>query len=130
MLEREAHGGVRPTEGQGIGSDTEWDEASGRHAVDEDAQHTPIFDALTHSGWRGRQLEPVPAVPIETAVSNDSIDEFRRDPLSAPIPEHTLVPSPEPVPVRPAAELHSTSDTRLGRHHRSRTSLPRAGATR
>lgn len=128
MFEREVHGGVRPTEGQGTGSDTESDDASGRHAVDDDALHTPIFHALTHSGWRSRQLEPVTAAPSETAVTHDPIDEFRRDPLSAPIPEHTLAPSPGPVPVRPAVELHSIPDTRSGRH-RSR-SLPAAGAAR
>jgi hypothetical protein len=41
----------------------------------------PIFHALTSGGWRSRQHEPVArhAVP-------DSVDAFRRDPLTAPIP--------------------------------------------
>ncbi len=49
---------------------------AGRHALDEDAIQTPIFADLRRSGWRERR-------PVRTA---DSLDEFRRDPLTAPIP--------------------------------------------
>ena len=31
--------------------------ADGRHALDEDALHTPIFAALSRRGWRRRQQE-------------------------------------------------------------------------
>jgi len=56
----------------------------GRHALDEDALHTPIFAALSRGGWRRRQTESaglsaaVPSVP--------SVEDFRRDPLTAPLP--------------------------------------------
>ncbi len=52
--------------------------ATGRHAIDEDAVLTPIFSAVR------REVRPVP----------DAVDEFRRDPLTAPIPVQVLVPSP------------------------------------
>lgn len=53
--------------------------ASGRHVLDEDAALTPIFHSLNRSGWRDRQRpEPV--------RGRDEVDEFRRDPLTAPIP--------------------------------------------
>jgi hypothetical protein len=48
----------------------------GRHALDEDAFQTPIFAALTRGGGRERRQ-------VRRA---DSLDEFRRDPLTAPIP--------------------------------------------
>jgi hypothetical protein len=50
----------------------------GRHALDEDALHTPIFAALSRGGWRRRQEVAVAAVP--------SVEDFRRDPLTAPLP--------------------------------------------
>lgn len=53
--------------------------ASGRHVLDEEAVLTPIFHALNHSGWRARQ-QP------ERMPRADEVDEFRRDPLTAPIP--------------------------------------------
>lgn len=46
--------------------------ADGRHALDEDALHTPIFAALSRSGWRRRE--------------SAAVDEFRHDPLTAPLP--------------------------------------------
>lgn len=49
---------------------------TGRHAFDEDAVLTPIFHSLSRGGWRSRQHD--------RAV--DPVDEFRRDPLAAPIP--------------------------------------------
>ncbi len=48
----------------------------GRHALDEDAIQTPIFAALTRGGWRERRQPRTAA----------TLDEFRRDPLTAPIP--------------------------------------------
>jgi hypothetical protein len=55
--------------------------ADGRHALDEDALHTPIFAALSRGGWRRRQQEG-PA----SASSVPSVEDFRRDPLTAPLP--------------------------------------------
>jgi hypothetical protein len=55
--------------------------ADGRHALDEDALHTPIFAALSRGGWRRRQQEGAAAVP-----SVPSVEDFRRDPLTAPLP--------------------------------------------
>ena len=52
--------------------------ATGRHALDEDAVLTPIFSAVR------REVRPVP----------DAVDQFRRDPLTAPIPIQVLVPRP------------------------------------
>ena len=52
--------------------------ADGRHALDEDALHTPIFAALSRGGWRRRQEGAAAAVP--------SVEDFRRDPLTAPLP--------------------------------------------
>ena len=54
----------------------------GRHALDEDAVQTPIFAALTRGEWRSRQQERA----VACADSADSLAEFRRDPLTAPIP--------------------------------------------
>jgi len=51
--------------------------ADGRHALDEDALHTPIFAALSRGGWRRRQ---------ESAAAVPSVEDFRRDPLTAPLP--------------------------------------------
>jgi hypothetical protein len=55
--------------------------ANGRHALDEDALHTPIFAALSRGGWRRRQQEGAASVP-----SVPSVEDFRRDPLTAPLP--------------------------------------------
>jgi len=52
--------------------------ADGRHALDEDALHTPIFAALSRDGWRRRPESATAAVP--------SVEDFRRDPLTAPLP--------------------------------------------
>jgi hypothetical protein len=51
----------------------------GRHALDEDAVQTPIFAALRRGGWRRRQQESAPG-------SVASVEDFRRDPLTAPLP--------------------------------------------
>src|SRR4051812_36201269 len=53
----------------------------GRHALDEDALHTPIFAALSRGGWRRRQQEGAAAVS-----SASPVEDFRRDPLTAPLP--------------------------------------------
>jgi hypothetical protein len=54
--------------------------ANGRHALDEDALHTPIFAALSRGGWRRRQE----SAGVSGAVA--SVEDFRRDPLTAPLP--------------------------------------------
>ena len=56
--------------------------ADGRHALDEDALHTPIFAALSRGGWRRRQAESPASVPSPVP----SVEDFRRDPLTAPLP--------------------------------------------
>ena len=56
--------------------------ANGRHALDEDALHTPIFAALSRGGWRRRQAESPASVPSPVP----SVEDFRRDPLTAPLP--------------------------------------------
>ncbi len=88
--------------------DEEWGPAAGRHAYNEEAALTPIFHALTRGGWRSRQHEPAAGFPRSAA---DPVDEFRRDPLTAPIPVQT-VPSMLPRGRREQPES--------GRHHRSR----------
>ncbi|HEY0816161.1 MAG TPA: hypothetical protein VGE11_23040 [Pseudonocardia sp.] len=61
-----------------------WDvQAGGRHALDEDAIQTPIFHALARGGRRPRRQEGATA----------SLEEFRRDPLTAPIPIQALASS-------------------------------------
>jgi hypothetical protein len=104
----------------------------GRHAFDEDAVLTPIFAALRRGGWRRRQHEPSAAT---RAAALDPVDEFRRDPLTAPIPVQVLVPSPSrsvehyPEPTRQRANVaaHATEgrvDTvDRGRHHRRRETV-------
>jgi hypothetical protein len=59
-------------------------QAGGRHALDEDAFQTPIFHALSRGGRRRQQQEGTTA----------SLEEFRRDPLTAPIPVQALAPMP------------------------------------
>lgn len=70
---------------------------SGKHAFDEDDALTPIFTALA----RG-----------------EAVDEFRRDPLGAPIPAQALVAAltrvPAPAPRRSGRRrAHPDTD---GRH--------------
>jgi hypothetical protein len=90
---------------------------SGRHAFDEDAALTPIFHALNRGGWRGRQQEPA-ARPV------DAVDEFRRDPLTAPIPVQVFAAADRPAtrPAPPARRrsraAHALIEPRDGgRHH-------------
>jgi hypothetical protein len=101
-------------------ADEEWGPASGRHVYNEDAALTPIFDALTRGGWRSRQHEPAAPsytpdhTPDHTADHTaghaaDPLDEFHRDPLTAPIPVQA------PASARSRRELRET-----GRHRRLR----------
>ncbi len=120
------HGGVRRP-GAGLSTTTGNDVVPfpGRHAFDEDAVLTPIFHALSRSGWRGRQHEPAAPVDVET----DPVDAFRRDPLTAPIPMQALAPvqAVEPTWRRSAAGAHAKPEPRSGgRHHRR---LVAAGGT-
>jgi hypothetical protein len=84
----------------------------GRHASrTEIAAETPIFHALTVGGWRGRQTEQTArqAPPRRPGRrSADALDDFHRDPLTAPIPVQaysTLTrrssppAQPEPAPI-------------------------------
>lgn len=73
--------------------------ASGRHVLDEEAVLTPIFHALNHSGWRARQQ------PERTHRMHrgDEVDEFRRDPLTAPIPVQAFEAAATPSAALPAA---------------------------
>ena len=60
--------------------------ANGRHALDEDALHTPIFAALSRGGWRRRQQEGAAAATASAVPAVPSVEDFRRDPLTAPLP--------------------------------------------
>lgn len=83
----------------------------GRHASrTEIAAETPIFHALTVGGWRGRQSEQTPRqAPARRPGrrSAEALDDFRRDPLTAPIPVQaysTLTTRAAPAaPVAPPA---------------------------
>lgn len=83
----------------------------GRHASrTEIAAETPIFHALTVGGWRGRQSEQTPRqAPARRPGrrSAEALDDFRRDPLTAPIPVQaysTLTSRTAPTaPVAPPA---------------------------
>jgi hypothetical protein len=97
---------------------------TGRHAFNEDAVLTPIFHALTRGGWRSRQHEPA-AQQQPPRASADPVDEFRRDPLTAPIPVQAMVPPPVPSWRRPAVGAHAVPEARQelaehGRHHHRR----------
>jgi hypothetical protein len=82
----------------------------GRHASrTEIAAETPIFHALTVGGWRGRQTEqPARQAPARRPGrrSADALDDFRRDPLTAPIPVQAFATLTQravsPVPPAPA----------------------------
>ncbi|GAA2549585.1 hypothetical protein [Pseudonocardia hydrocarbonoxydans] len=99
----------------------------GRHAVNEEAVLTPIFHALRHSGWRGRQVEApsrrrsdvrAPDVRVPGARGLDPVDEFRRDPLTAPIPVQAFDAAAAPSPVLPtrAPRRRRSADTDTGAH--------------
>ena len=63
--------------------ESDWDAPSGRHALSEDAVLTPIFHALTRGGLRAGSR---PARLRPPADPPDPVENFRRDPLTAPIP--------------------------------------------
>jgi hypothetical protein len=93
----------------------DWGPMEGRHAYHEDAGLTPIFHALSRSGWNGRQRAA--AAPPRSGRP-DPVDAFRRDPLTAPIP--VQAPVPAPARRRPAvADVPSARDemSDTGRHH-------------
>ena len=99
-----------------FGSDR--DAPSGRHALSEDAVLTPIFHALTRGGLRAtrRSDSTRPADPL------DPIEQFRRDPLTAPIPLHALMAVPSRPWKRQLADPAPPADgrrrSRRGHHHR------------
>jgi hypothetical protein len=93
-------------------ADEEWGPAAGRHAYNEDATLTPIFHALTRGGWRSRQHEPAASSSVADHVADraaDPVDEFHREPLTAPIPVQA------PASARSRRERPET-----GRHRRQR----------
>lgn len=77
----------------------------GRHASrTEIAAETPIFHALTVGGWRSRQHEPTARREAAERTrparrSAEALDEFRRDPLTAPIPVQALTAPPVAAPI-------------------------------
>lgn len=105
------------------GISAEADLFPGRHANSpEIAAETPIFHALTVGRRSARRERNLPGrLP---APRTDPLTEFRRDPLSAPIPVqvnsdpvapqlHRSPASPSIALVSAAGEMHSR-----GRHHR------------
>lgn len=88
----------------------------GRHAIDEDALVTPIFAALRRGIRRRRHHEPA------RESLRDPVDEFHRDPLTAPIPMQVLVPAPSRSHERIDRASHRYGEVRVdgGRHHRDR----------
>lgn len=91
--------------------------AAGRHAVDEDAVLTPIFHALAGGGVRDRTVRAA-----RPARSGD-VAEFRRDPLTAPIPVQAFAAAAAPSAVlvtgRPRRRAaHARPDHPTGRHAR------------
>lgn len=100
-----------------------WDqrEDTGRHAFDEDALLTPIFHALTSGGWQQRQHEPAAEHRLGTRRT-DPVDEFRRDPLTAPIPVQAIAEAAVPTQTWGRAPRRRPIDdpglTDSGRHRR------------
>ena len=88
----------------------------GRHAFNEDAVLTPIFHALTRGGLR-RQRHELRSAP-------DPVEDFRRNPLTAPIPVQALAPVPAPsqpwrrTPAEPTRRAGRRRAAGRGRHHR------------
>ncbi|ODT99932.1 MAG: hypothetical protein ABS81_24835 [Pseudonocardia sp. SCN 72-86] len=83
----------------------------GRHASrTEIAAETPIFHSLTASGWRSRQHDPAaerPARRSRRTRTADPLSEFRRDPLTAPIPTQAFAAS---TPAAPPSGRHTLPD--------------------
>jgi hypothetical protein len=101
------------------GSRYDWDrQDNGRHAFNEDAVLTPIFHALTTGGWQERQHEPAAAHRLGSRRP-DPVADFRRDPLTAPIPVQAITASA--VPEQPWRRSHLRAVDPLtdsGRHRR------------
>jgi hypothetical protein len=97
---------------------------SGRHALSEDAVLTPIFHALTRGGPRATRRPD----SVRPAESLDPIEQFRRDPLTAPIPRQALMAVPSQPWKRPPTEPTSPATgrrrSRRGRHHRRLELVP------
>lgn len=101
---------------------------AGRHAINEEAVLTPIFHALNRVEWPGRQAEG-PGRRRPDAPARNAVDEFRRDPLTAPIPVQAFAAAAAPSPVLPPRvprRRRSATDTGAhaliepregGRHH-------------
>lgn len=109
MSDQVEHGGRR-TAGPAAGR------AAGRHAVDEDAVLTPIFHALARGGVRGR------AERAARPARSDDVAEFRRDPLTAPIPVQAFAAAAAPSAVvvtdRPRRRAaHARPDRPTGGRH-------------
>jgi hypothetical protein len=86
----------------------------GRHASrTEIAAETPIFHALTVGGWRRRQHEPTARREAQRDAtrtrparrSAEALDEFRRDPLTAPIPVQAFTAAAAPAAPPVAAPI-------------------------
>ncbi len=100
---------------------------SGRHAVDDDAVLTPIFHALSHGDVRshgGVRSHGDVRSRGERARGGDEVAEFRRDPLTAPIPLQVLVAAAVSTPRRTAVEgprrrraAHALTEPRGGGRH-------------
>ncbi|MCW0215478.1 MAG: hypothetical protein OJJ54_19145 [Pseudonocardia sp.] len=74
----------------------------GRHASrTEIAAETPIFHALTASGWRSRQHEQ----PLAPRRSRESLAAFRQDPLTAPVPVQAYSILAPPTDALPAVAV-------------------------
>ena len=93
------------------GWDSQYD--TGRHAFNEDAALTPIFHALTSGGWQERQHEPA-AVDRGAGRYADPVDEFHRDPLTAPIPVQAMAAVPAQSLSRSESRLRSVHERRRG----------------
>jgi hypothetical protein len=96
--------------------DDDWAPRTGRHAYNEEAAMTPIYHALSRGGWRGRQHEPPAAPPAARAP--DPIEEFRRDPLTAPIPVQAMRPPAPRSSTDGYADRPPRHELNEGRHHR------------
>lgn len=110
------------------GSRYEWDRTdNARHAFNEDAVLTPIFHALTTGGWEARQHEPAASHRLGSRRP-DPVAEFRRDPLTAPIPAQSVADTavPEQPWRRSSPHLRPVDQlTDSGRHRRITESMGR-----
>ena len=100
----------------------------GRHALDEDAVQTPIFAALTRGGWRRRPQESASG----SAASVASVEDFRRDPLTAPLPIQAPVPEWQAATVTGGVIVDMAGEGRRrgSAVHRARAARDRSAAPR